>query len=152
MSGGQSAVTLPDAKRLKAGDQFILAVVLGGWGAFIAYFSMVSHPQHVAKDFSYPWRAARALLAGENPYEVIKAVGEYPFNSGLLYPLPAALVAAPFSQLRPEIAGALFVGLSSALLGWAILRDCPYRLPIFIRSEEHTSELQSQSNLVCRLL
>src|SRR2546430_2933737 len=25
-------------------------------------------------------------------------------------------------------------------------------LPIFFRSEEHTSELQSQSNLVCRLL
>src|SRR2546430_4030519 len=25
-------------------------------------------------------------------------------------------------------------------------------LPVFLRSEEHTSELQSQSNLVCRLL
>ena len=120
------------ATKLKAGDRAILAAVLGGWGAFIAYFSMLSHPQHVAKDFSYPWRAARALLAGQNPYEVIRAVGEYPFNAGLLYPLPAALVAAPFSQLRPEIAGALFVGLSSALLGWAILRDCPYRLPLFI--------------------
>src|SRR5688572_33474024 len=24
--------------------------------------------------------------------------------------------------------------------------------PVFVRSEEHTSELQSQSNLVCRLL
>src|SRR2546427_3119220 len=31
------------------------------------------------------------------------------------------------------------------LLGIAARRDCP-------RSEEHTSELQSQSNLVCRLL
>jgi hypothetical protein len=106
--------------------------VLGGWGAFIAYFSMASHPQHLAKDFSYPWRAARALLAGNNPYEVMRAVGEYPFNSGLLYPLPAALVATPLAPLRPEIAGAIFVGLSSALLGWAILRDCPYRLPLFV--------------------
>src|SRR2546430_5586956 len=26
------------------------------------------------------------------------------------------------------------------------------RIPLFLRSEEHTSELQSQSNLVCRLL
>src|SRR5688572_4611434 len=132
MSGAESAVAPPDAKRLKAGDQFILAAVLGGWGAFIAYFSMVSHPQHVAKDFSYPWRAARALLAGENPYEVIKAVGEYPFNSGLLYPLPAALVATPFANLRPEIAGAIFVGLSSALLAWGLLRDSPHRLPLFL--------------------
>src|SRR2546430_13686630 len=28
----------------------------------------------------------------------------------------------------------------------------PAGTPMFIRSEEHTSELQSQSNLVCRLL
>ena len=27
-----------------------------------------------------------------------------------------------------------------------------YALPVVVRSEEHTSELQSQSNLVCRLL
>src|SRR2546427_12724103 len=29
---------------------------------------------------------------------------------------------------------------------------CPISLHPFVRSEEHTSELQSQSNLVCRLL
>src|SRR2546430_5686104 len=29
---------------------------------------------------------------------------------------------------------------------------CPFRAPDPDRSEEHTSELQSQSNLVCRLL
>src|SRR5688572_31402705 len=29
---------------------------------------------------------------------------------------------------------------------------CHQRFRIFVRSEEHTSELQSQSNLVCRLL
>ena len=118
--------------RVKTGDRAIIAVALGGWGAFIAYFSMASHPAHLAKDFSYPWRAARALLAGDNPYEVMRAVGEYPFNSGLLYPLPAALVASPLANLRPEIAGAIFVGLSSALLAWGLLRDSPYRLPLFL--------------------
>jgi hypothetical protein len=71
-------------------------------------------------------------MDGQNPYEVIRAVGDYPFNSGLLYPLPAALVAVPFSFLRPEVAGALFVGLSSALLAWAVLRDSPWRLPLFL--------------------
>ena len=117
---------------MKAGDRAITALAIGGWGAFITYFSMESHPQHLAKDFSYPWRAARALLDGHNPYDVIKAVGAYPFNSELLYPLPAAIVATPFSFLRPEIAGALFIGLSSALLAWALLRDSPYRLPLFL--------------------
>ena len=117
---------------MSSGDRALASLVLGGWGAFISYFTMVSHPQHLAKDFSYPWRAARALLAGENPYEVIRAVGEYPFNAGLMYPLPAALVASPLSQLRPEIAGAIFMGISCTLLGWAMLRDCPYRLPLFL--------------------
>src|SRR2546427_9251412 len=35
------------------------------------------------------------------------------------------------------------------LLGWTIPG---HGRPVVIRSEEHTSELQSQSNLVCRLL
>jgi hypothetical protein len=117
---------------MKSGDRAIMASAIGGWGAFIAYFSMASHPQHLAKDFSYPWRAARALLDGQNPYDVIRAVSDYPFNANLLYPLPAAIVATPFSLLRPEIAGALFIGLSSTLLAWALLRDSPYRLPLFL--------------------
>ena len=123
---------LKPRRTLTSGDRALTALLLGGWGAFISYFSMESHPHHLAKDFSFPWRAARALLAGENPYEVIRAVGEYPFNSGLLYPLPAALVASPLSYLRPEIAGAIFMGVSCTLLGWALLRDCPQRLPLFL--------------------
>jgi hypothetical protein len=123
-----TAKTLP----LQSGDRLLAALVLGGWGAFIAYFAMASHPHHLAKDFSYPWRAARALLSGQNPYDVMQAVGAYPFNAGFFYPLPAALVAAPVAPLRPEIAGAIFVGVSAAFLGWAVLRDCPFRLPLFL--------------------
>jgi hypothetical protein len=129
---GRKKESKETSAKLKAGDLAILSVCLGGWGAFLAYFSMVSHPLHLAKDFSFPWRAARALVDGQNPYDVIQAVGAYPFNSSLLYPLPAAIIAFPFSFLRPEIAGALFFGLSSALLGWALLRDSAYRLPVFI--------------------
>src|SRR2546428_3078395 len=33
---------------------------------------------------------------------------------------------------------------------WAVLTECPHSLKS--RSEEHTSELQSRSDLVCRLL
>lgn len=117
---------------MKTGDRAVASIALGGWGAFIAYFSMASHPHHLAKDFSYPWRAARALLNGQNPYDVIQAVGAYPFNAGFFYPLPAALVATPVAPLRPEIAGAIFIGLSAALLAWAVLRDCPWRLPLFL--------------------
>ena len=116
---------------LPPGDRVLTALLLGGWGAFIAYFSMESHPQHLAKDFTYPWRAARVLLGGQDPYQLFQGGGDYPFNI-FYYPLPAALLATPVAPLRPEIAGAIFVGLSAALLGWAVLRDCPYRLPLFL--------------------
>src|SRR2546430_10445766 len=50
-------------------------------------------------------------------------------------------------------------GSSRALTAWALPEKLSSRSPIrstpimiFMRSEEHTSELQSQSNLVCRLL
>jgi hypothetical protein len=131
-AAGVGSAVSATAWSMRSGDRAITALVLGGWGAFIAYFAMLSHPHHLAKDFSFPWRAARALLNGQNPYEVMQAVGAYPFNAGFFYPLPAALVASPFAPLRPEIAGALFVGISAALLGWAVLRDCPYRLPLFL--------------------
>jgi hypothetical protein len=112
-------------------DRILTAVLLGGWGAFIAYFSMHSHPQHLAKDLSYPWRAARALLDGHNPYDVIQAVGPYPFNAPLFYPLPAAITVLPLAPLRPEVAGAIFIGLSAALLAWALLREAPHQLWLF---------------------
>jgi hypothetical protein len=116
---------------MSTGDRLVTALFLGGWGAFITYFSMVSHPQHFAKDLSYPWRAARALLDGHDPYQVIQAVGPYPFNAPLYYPLPAALVVMPLTWLRPEVGGAIFVGLASTLLAYALLRDAPHRLWVF---------------------
>src|SRR5256885_11643210 len=35
---------------------------------------------------------------------------------------------------------------------WTSFRDVRYRMVSILRSEEHTSELQSPCNLVCRLL
>lgn len=128
MTAGDSGAA---RSRLSSGDRLVFALVLGGWGAFIAYFSMLSHPHHLAKDLSYPWRAARALLDGQNPYDVIQAVGAYPFNAKLFYPLPAALTVMPLAPLQPHVAGALFVGISSALLAWALLRESPWRLWVF---------------------
>jgi hypothetical protein len=119
-------------KAAKAGDRIISALGIGGWGAFIAYFAMASHPQHLAKDFSYPWRAARILLQGHDPYQAMQPTGPYPFIVGLFYPLPAAILALPLAPLRPEVAGAIFIGVSSALLAWGVLRECPHRLPLFL--------------------
>lgn len=111
-----------------------IAFAIAAWGAFIAYFALSATPAHLAKDFSWPWRAANVLLSGENPYRVIKTSGAYPYNAPFFYPLPAALVAVPFALFRPAVAGAAFVGVSSALLAFGLTRTRAglARLPLFV--------------------
>jgi hypothetical protein len=114
-----------------------IAFALGAWGAFIAYFSIATAPAHFAKDFTFPLRAAFALLDGQDPYKVVRPTGPYPFNVSLFYPLPAALAALPFAALwrsAPAIAGASFVGVSSALLAFGLARTRAglRKLPLFL--------------------
>src|SRR5438034_5487785 len=45
-----------------------------------------------------------------------------------------------------------YLALVAGVTGWAIWRAGGWRARSPIRSEEHTSELQSHSDLVCRLL
>src|SRR2546427_8849952 len=47
---------------------------------------------------------------------------------------------------------ALIVSLAEFLFSLLVIPKVPIGTPGYHRSEEHTSELQSQSNLVCRLL
>ena len=86
----------------------------------------------MAADFTWPWRAAQYLLAGENPYLLIQPTGGYPAQTYFYYPLTSAILAIPFAYLHPYIAGAVFFGLSSALLAFAISRDGWNQMPIFL--------------------
>jgi hypothetical protein len=119
--------------RSRLATRLVASVALGCWGAFISYFSLAATPQHLAKDFTWPWRAARVLLEGHNPYEVIQATGPYPFNVGLFYPLTAAIATTPFAPLSPALAGTIFFGLSAALLAFGLTasREGTARLPVF---------------------
>src|SRR2546427_10558337 len=59
----------------------------------------------------------------------------------------------PYTTLfRSPRAGRQSRGARSELLGQLPARRPSTRICGYLRSEEHTSELQSQSNLVCRLL
>src|SRR2546430_5197035 len=80
--------------------------------------------------------AAEETLAPESvPLAVV-----YEDDHVLVVDKPAGMVVHP---------GA---GRSSGTLAAAILAHAPTTAGVGGRSEEHTSELQSQSNLVCRLL
>jgi len=129
----EAPLTAAGADELPMQLRLAIAFALGAWGAFIAYFALSTAPEHLAKDFSWPWRAAQALLARTNPYTVIQPTGPYPFNARFFYPLPAGIIAIPFAPLSPAIAGSTFVALSSGLLafGLARTRDGLARLPLF---------------------
>src|SRR2546427_9517980 len=73
-----------------------------------------------------------------------------------MQPSPASSVAARRST-RPVVSSPHRCSRSAASppvvpSPRACMRTPPMPSPLSMRSEEHTSELQSQSNLVCRLL
>jgi hypothetical protein len=85
----------------------------------------------VASDFTWHWLAARALLDGKSPYEVVLPGGLMHLNAGYLYPLPAAIITIPFAiLLSPVAAASVFAGVSATLLTIGLLRTNAERLPI----------------------
>src|SRR2546430_8320252 len=71
-----------------------------------------------------------------------------PFFFFLMIRRPPRSTLFPYTTLfRSHVGGHVGAGLSGPAFAWS-----PDGSAIAFRSEEHTSELQSQSNLVCRLL
>src|SRR2546427_2650340 len=61
-------------------------------------------------------------------------------------------VSRPWAESRRSSNRLMSVRFGSVRLAWTSLGPKVSRCVPGLRSEEHTSELQSQSNLVCRLL
>jgi hypothetical protein len=120
------------SNRPSAPARLVVASAIGCTIAAYVRWRMYAKPHLLAKDFTTPWRAARALVDGQNPYDVIQRVGTFPFDERFLYPLPAAIATLPFEGLNVYAAGALFIGLSSAFLAFAVTRDAWWRLLIFL--------------------
>lgn len=102
---------------MKYSIHLILAFVVGLSATYIAY--NLGGDWLPARDFEWARRNARAVLAGRSPYAFSPRRGSVP------YPLPAALFAFPTLALKPQIAGALFVGAGFGMLAWALLQ-CGY--------------------------
>jgi len=84
-----------------------------------------------ARDFTWHWRAARILLEGQNPYELIRPTGYYPYNYGYFYPLTAAVLVLPLALLPVIPAGIVFIAVTSFLLAFVATRTGYQRLPMF---------------------
>jgi len=109
-----------------------VAVAIAFVAAVLVFALGRRHPTLLALDFTWHWRAARAILAGENPYLVIKDTGPYPFSSGYYYPLPAVVVALPVAWMSAAMAQVTSVAVWTVLLVFAVTHDGWYRLPMFL--------------------
>jgi hypothetical protein len=103
--------------RLIIAYRVLLAFIIG-----YSSFSLAADPGFLwASDFvGNSVIKARELLSGQDPYDRVFNVNNVP------YPLPAMLLGVPFAWMDDLTAGALFIGLSSGLLAFAITRDGKY--------------------------
>lgn len=91
------------------------AVLTGAYAAARAV-----HEPAWPTDFDQLWHAAAALLRGEDPYGVVGPGQRFRWDWPLFYPLPAVLLAAPFSLLPVAAARVAFSALAAGALGWAL--------------------------------
>ncbi|HET7459423.1 MAG TPA: hypothetical protein VFJ74_17355 [Gemmatimonadaceae bacterium] len=109
-----------------------LALALGVLGATLCFVWTKANP---IPDFAFFHYAARVWRAGGDPYlqgfPLAAAPGRLARTEPYYYPLPAAIAIAPFASLPVAVAAACFVGISTALLAYALLRDGDRHLPAF---------------------
>ena len=101
------------SRRARLGVSALIGVTAA---AYVLVFYRHQSPFAVS-DFDAIWTAARALWARHDPYAAIPSP-PWPWN--LQYPLPAVLIALPFSVLPLTLARAVFMGVSSALLAYGL--------------------------------
>lgn len=97
-----------------------IAVLIGIAAGIAALLAFGKMPDMLARDFTYPWRGARALVEGQDPYQVIRPAGPSPFDMWFMYPLTASLAVLPLAFAPVQLAGALFVAAGAALLTYAL--------------------------------
>jgi len=113
--------------------RLIIAIVIGLLSTLMS-FVLLHWRGYGDGDFTWPLGGASALLHHIDPY-TNPAFGPgkpYPYGDLLFYPMPALIIALPFTVFPPYFAGALFFGIGSAVLGYAVTRDGYDRLPIFL--------------------
>lgn len=73
------------------------------------------------RDFAQVWYAARAVLHHADPYALIGRGRAFNWDWPFLYPLPAAIVAIPFTALSWQLASVLFSAIGAGCFAWALM-------------------------------
>ena len=97
-----------------------LGVALFAAAACGGYRWFVSTAQYSGNDFAAVWAGARAIVAGQNPYDVVGPGRAFQSHWPLAYPGPALLLGLPFAPLPEMVAAALFAALGAGLFAYAL--------------------------------
>lgn len=93
-----------------------IAIATGILRTWVAY-QIKPFLHNGAGDFSFATRMARDLWNMRDPYA-------YPVRpDSVSYPLPAGIMAMPFALFKDEVASGIFLGVSSLILAWCLLRN-----------------------------
>lgn len=117
---------MPPTRSRRLLASLVIAAMAGGYW----YYAARANPGG-ASDFDQLWAGARALLAGQNPYDVVRvgAAGPVaPFKFDLYYPLPTLLAVLPFAPLPIVEARAVFCAFSFGVLSYFLTRRAWYPL------------------------
>src|SRR5256886_2470481 len=149
-----SELVMPPAGYLAAKGElsFVLAIACGVVGSILGALANYGLAHWLGRAVvrrigKYVWISEKSLERSERYFA---EHGEISTFMGRMLPVIRHLISIPAGVARMDLAKFVtFTGLGALVwctvltwIGWFIGR----------RSEEHTSELQSQSNLVCRLL
>jgi hypothetical protein len=99
-------------------------------------------------DFGMMWFGARAMLAGQNPYELVGPGLQFDWVYPLLYPGTALVTGIPFAWLSENAASVAFVGVSSLLFSYGITRNSWHLLPLFASEAFRQSVMAAQWSLI----
>ena len=107
------------ARRVPHGPRTALALFCGLLAGVITIQKNLREP--TPRDFEQAWYAARAILAGSNPYQQVGPglAVDWPFP--LLYPLTAGVVAIPFAPFSVHASAVLFSFIGGVLFAWALM-------------------------------
>ena len=109
----------------------IVALVVAFVSVAILAFDSIARPDAVP-DFDHVWFAARAMLEGRDPYQLIGPGREYNWPWLLYYPLTAPTSILPLAFLPLGVARALYVAIPVGLLAFLLTRDGFGRLPLLM--------------------
>src|SRR5688572_16934095 len=90
------------------------------WAAFLTHI----WARYIGEsDFAQVWHAARGLLDGHNPYDMVGPDKPFLRAYPLPYPLTAVLVGVPFALVPLWLANALFSAAGAGLLAWGLTSE-----------------------------